>query len=442
MAHFIGRSSLKNEGTDIAVASKKQQSRHSYSTLTPSSGLSSVESPLPSPPYSSFFPTSSSASSLFFSSSSSNNLLPSPSFNSSDFSSRRYSRPSSIRSFSSTTQMTTVVTATGSTSSSPSNGPYLGTANPTCVRPQPAKHSSSSSTASLHLDSQPITNLQNSRDGTRKLSVTINVYDMLQDSKFAPLIWNFGIGVYHSAVEIDGREYAFGGHTEPGISGVYYSKPKTELPGGITCKTSLLHGYTSYSPAEVRAIVNELSTEYMGMSYNLLHKNCNHFTNSLLLRLTDQPGPAWLNRATYIGSALPCLIPQAIAPPECEITNSSSVSVTSYQVKYEKSETFDESLNCSAHDKQTNFFSFWTNRFASSKKSTDSSRPGNHYFQIDERDLVDSKEFLISTKYVDETRSNDIEKEVENVSDDESVSKRPISTSKRNKGGVIYQKIP
>lgn len=57
-------------------------------------------------------------------------------------------------------------------------------------------------------------------------------------------------------------------------------------------------------------MVHEASEEFQGTSYNLLTRNCNHFTAHLCRRLTGRPGPAWLNRAASIGLALPCVVPR------------------------------------------------------------------------------------------------------------------------------------
>lgn len=55
----------------------------------------------------------------------------------------------------------------------------------------------------------------------------------------------------------------------------------------------------------------------MGTSYNLLTKNCNHFTSYLCEKLTGRCAPGWLNRAASIGVALPCVVPREwIAPPD------------------------------------------------------------------------------------------------------------------------------
>lgn len=100
------------------------------------------------------------------------------------------------------------------------------------------------------------------------------------------------------------------------MTGVYWTKPKTEPPGG-TFKCEILHGFTLATDEEIGKTIKKASEEFLGTSYNLLTKNCNHFTSYLCKKLTGQPGPAWLNRAASIGVALPCVVPRDwIEPPE------------------------------------------------------------------------------------------------------------------------------
>ena len=99
---------------------------------------------------------------------------------------------------------------------------------------------------------------------------------------------------------------------------MYWTKPKTEPPGG-TFKSEILHGFTLASEEEIESTIRAASEEYLGTSYNLLTKNCNHFTSFLCQKLTGTAGPAWLNRAASIGVALPCVVPRDwIEPPEYE----------------------------------------------------------------------------------------------------------------------------
>ncbi|KAG9253480.1 PPPDE putative peptidase domain-containing protein [Emericellopsis atlantica] len=150
----------------------------------------------------------------------------------------------------------------------------------------------------------------------QKTEIIINVYDLLPAGRLSSVLWTVGASLLHSGVVINGKEYAFGGHDHPGVTGVYWTKPKTEPPGG-TFKCELLHGFTLASDEEIEAAIRTASEEFQGTSYNLLTKNCNHFTSYLVNKLTGTPGPGWLNRAASIGVAFPCVVPREwIDPPE------------------------------------------------------------------------------------------------------------------------------
>ncbi|KAG9248023.1 PPPDE putative peptidase domain-containing protein [Calycina marina] len=152
----------------------------------------------------------------------------------------------------------------------------------------------------------------------QKIEIFINIYDLLPPGKIATFLWTFGSSLLHSAVVINGREYAYGGHDKRGQTGVYWTAPRQVPPGG-TFKCEILHGFTVRPQAEVDAIITDASDAFQGTAYNLLSKNCNHFTQYLCGKLTGRSGPAWLNRAASIGIALPCVVPKEwIAPPDFE----------------------------------------------------------------------------------------------------------------------------
>lgn len=140
----------------------------------------------------------------------------------------------------------------------------------------------------------------------------------MQPGRLSAALWAFGASLLHSGVVINGKEYAYGGHDKRGTTGVYWTKPKLEPPGG-TFRCELLHGFALATQEEIDAALRSASEEFLGTSYNLLTKNCNHFTSYLCQKLTGNPGPGWLNRAASIGVALPCIVPREwIEPPDYE----------------------------------------------------------------------------------------------------------------------------
>ena len=137
----------------------------------------------------------------------------------------------------------------------------------------------------------------------------------------ASVLWTMGTALLHSGVVINGREYAYGGHDRPGLSGVYWTKPG-QVPPGATFRSEIIHGFTFAAAPEIEATIKDVSAEFMGTSYNLLSRNCNHFTSYLVERLTGRAGPSWLNRAANIGVAFPCVVPREwVEPPPADIAD-------------------------------------------------------------------------------------------------------------------------
>ncbi|RKF56423.1 DeSI-like protein sdu1 [Erysiphe neolycopersici] len=170
-------------------------------------------------------------------------------------------------------------------------------------------------------DDSSITNQGSSINTYKKVKIAINIYDLLPPGKLSSILWACGSALLHSGVVINDREYAYGGHHSQGVTGIYYTPPRSIPPGG-TFRCEILHGFTIRSPSEIDSIIKEASELFQGTSYNILSKNCNHFTSFLLEKLTNRPGPAWLNRAASIGLALPCVVPKEwISPPDFETAN-------------------------------------------------------------------------------------------------------------------------
>jgi hypothetical protein len=64
-----------------------------------------------------------------------------------------------------------------------------------------------------------------------RTSVIVNVYDLFILNYTTS---KFGLGAYHSGVEIFGREYSYAGHTKMGESGLHMMIPRVSaIPGAM-----------------------------------------------------------------------------------------------------------------------------------------------------------------------------------------------------------------
>lgn len=134
----------------------------------------------------------------------------------------------------------------------------------------------------------------------------LNVYDLTPINNY--LYW-FGLGIFHSGIEVHGLEYGFGAH-EYSTSGVFEVEPKS-CPG-FTFRRAILLGSTDMTRAEFRSFMEHVSSKYHGDTYHLIAKNCNHFTDEVCMQLTGKPIPAWVNRLARVGSFCNCLLPESI----------------------------------------------------------------------------------------------------------------------------------
>ena len=154
------------------------------------------------------------------------------------------------------------------------------------------------------------------RFGTK---VILNVYDLSPANQ--QFLNHIGVPVCHSGVEIDGREYTFAGG-----GGVFDTEPR-DVPNA-TLAESIDMGLYEGTSADVRAAISELKAEFGPNDYNILLKNCNHFSNALVYSLLHIPIPAHVNRIANLGSMFACCIPKEMlsnAPVNEESSSSSGI---------------------------------------------------------------------------------------------------------------------
>ncbi|ERN15211.1 deSI-like protein At4g17486 isoform X1 [Amborella trichopoda] len=134
----------------------------------------------------------------------------------------------------------------------------------------------------------------------------LNIYDLTPVNDY--LYW-FGLGIYHSGIEIHGLEYGFGAHDFP-TSGVFEVEPRN-CPGFVY-RCSILLGSIDMTPTDLREFMENMARKYHGDTYHLISKNCNHFTDDVCLRLAGKPIPGWVNRLARLGSLCSCLLPESL----------------------------------------------------------------------------------------------------------------------------------
>ena len=117
------------------------------------------------------------------------------------------------------------------------------------------------------------------------LGVYLNVYHLTILNYFLQL---FGFGFFHTTLEINDTEYSFK-LCSGDESGIFFNRFKYGLDKSLL-KEKIYLGKTSYDMNSVNEIFKLHIPFWLGKSYDLFKKNCNHFTKffACLLLRTDE----------------------------------------------------------------------------------------------------------------------------------------------------------
>lgn len=127
------------------------------------------------------------------------------------------------------------------------------------------------------------------------LPVILNIYRIKEES----FLGIFGLKVFHSAIEYDNTEYAFGYLDEP-TSGIYDIKPMSYDEG--TYIESITLGYVDRRT--FFKMMDVIKKVYLGNTYNILFKNCNHFTNDFTKLLLQKEIPKKYTLLLKVGECI------------------------------------------------------------------------------------------------------------------------------------------
>lgn len=141
-------------------------------------------------------------------------------------------------------------------------------------------------------------------------NVFINVYDITPRLNRWLRCCCAQWGIYHTGVEVHGREFAFGGH-DAETTGVFCAKPNAIQGAKFFERVPI--GHTNLNPPELRQQIAALATEWSGNSYDLLKRNCNHFAVDLCEDLTGESGPRYINRCAQ-SSTVRCIFTACVKP--------------------------------------------------------------------------------------------------------------------------------
>lgn len=164
----------------------------------------------------------------------------------------------------------------------------------------------------LHVYKLETEQQQNQQQSQQQQSTGIRALNFM--SRLLPQV---GMGAYHTSIEIFSDRYTFAAN-----AGIIRTRNTREgVPQGATYQEDIPLGACSCNRGQLQQIIKRLSDKYFtSTSYHLVHRNCNHFTQtlatSLILydelqnneikdsKLVVKKYPDWINRLANTGKIM------------------------------------------------------------------------------------------------------------------------------------------
>jgi hypothetical protein len=134
--------------------------------------------------------------------------------------------------------------------------------------------------------------ISNTTQSSRR-PVRLNVYYLTPYRSLHTIFNIMTLGLFtpcHSAIEIDGSEYAYYGHPFQ-FSGIMFDTPNKIA---MILSYSKIYAHTLLSNREIETKAYDIA--FTGVNYNLFHLNCNTFADAFLYTLTKHHLPGWIKR--------------------------------------------------------------------------------------------------------------------------------------------------
>lgn len=128
--------------------------------------------------------------------------------------------------------------------------------------------------------------------------VLLNVYDLNEDWEDAnSALEGVGLGAFHAAVEVYGREWSYGS------KGITSNSPRCHEVH--VYRQSISMGRTAKSAGKVLWLIEQkLVPVWTDSDYSMFKHNCCSFANALCKELVGRRIPGWVDRLPLIGSGV------------------------------------------------------------------------------------------------------------------------------------------